>query len=68
MVLEPKHKNFKGPLQIKGIVKQLFNIRRHMSMPRAFEWYYFTVILIWRHSPFKNFEDHKKFKNNFNIF
>jgi hypothetical protein len=33
MILEPKHKNFKGPLQIKETVKKNFNIRRHMSIP-----------------------------------
>ncbi len=30
-----------------------FNIRHHMSMPRAFECYYFKVILNWWHSLFK---------------
>jgi hypothetical protein len=53
MILEPKHKNFTGPLQIKVTVKKIFNIRRHMSIPRAFECYYFKIILNWWHSPFK---------------
>ncbi len=39
MILEPKRKNFTGPLQIKDSLKR-FNIRRHMSTPRAFECYY----------------------------
>ncbi len=41
MILEPKHKNFTGPLQLKETVKKRFNIRRHVSMPQAFECYYF---------------------------
>jgi hypothetical protein len=52
MILEPKHKNFTGPLQMKETVKR-FNIRRHMSIPRAFECYYFKIILHWWHSPLK---------------
>ncbi len=51
MILEPKHKNFTGPLQIKETVKKIF-IRRHMSTPGAFECYYFKIILNWWHSPF----------------
>ncbi len=47
MILEPKHKNFAGPSEIKETVKKRFNIRRHMSTPRAFEWYYFKIILNW---------------------
>ncbi len=42
MILEPKQKNFAGPSEIKETVKQIFNIRRHMSTPRAFECYYFN--------------------------
>jgi hypothetical protein len=53
MILEPKHKNFTGPLQIKETVKKIFIIRRHMSTPRAFECYYFKIILNWWHSPFE---------------
>ncbi len=53
MILEPKHKNFARPLQIKEKVKKRFNIRRHMSAPRAFECYYFKIIINWWHSPFK---------------
>jgi hypothetical protein len=53
MILEPKYKNFTGPLQIKETVKKRFNIRRRMSIPRAFECYYFNIILNWWHSPFK---------------
>ncbi len=53
MILEPKHKNFKGPLQIKETVKKIFIITRNMSTPRAFECYYFKLILNWWHSPFK---------------
>ncbi len=41
MILEPKHKNFAGPSEIKETVKKRFNIRRHMSTPRPFECYYF---------------------------
>ncbi len=37
MILEPKHKNFEGPLQIKETVKKNFTMRRYMSIPRAFE-------------------------------
>ncbi len=44
MILEPKLKNFKDPLQIKEIVKK--------KIIRAFEWYYFKVILNWWKSPF----------------
>jgi hypothetical protein len=40
MILEPKHKVFKGPLQIKETVKKIFIIR-------AFECYYFKIILNW---------------------
>jgi hypothetical protein len=47
MILEPKHKNFTGPLQITGTVKKRFNIRRHMFIPRSFECYYFKIILNW---------------------
>ncbi len=53
MILEPKHKNFAGPSQIKETVKKRFNIRHHMSTPRAFECYYFKIILNWWHSPFQ---------------
>ncbi len=53
MILEPKHKNFTGSLQIKETVKKIFYIRRHMSTPRAFECYYFKIIVNWWHSPFK---------------
>ncbi len=42
MILEPKHKNFTGPWQIKETVKKRFNIRRHMSIPKAFECNYFN--------------------------
>jgi hypothetical protein len=37
MIVEPKHKNLTGLLQIKETVKKRFNIRRHMSIPGAFE-------------------------------
>jgi hypothetical protein len=47
MILEPKHEEFTGPLQIKETVEKRFNIRRHMSIPRAFECYYFKIILNW---------------------
>jgi hypothetical protein len=47
MILEPKHKNLTGPYQIKEIVKKIFNIRRHVSTPRACERYYFKIILNW---------------------
>jgi hypothetical protein len=47
MILEPKHKNFAGPSEIKETVKKRFNNRRHMSTPRAFECYYFKIILNW---------------------
>ncbi len=53
MILEPKHKNFTGPSEIKETVNKRFNIRRHMSTPRAFECFYFKIILNWWHSPFK---------------
>jgi hypothetical protein len=53
MILEPKHKNFAGLSEIKETVKKIFNIRRHMSTPRAFECNYFKIILNWWHSPFK---------------
>jgi hypothetical protein len=53
MILEPKHKNFAGSSEIKGTVKKRFNIRRHLSTPRAFECFYFKIILNWWHSPFK---------------
>jgi hypothetical protein len=39
MILEPKHMNFTGSLRIKETVKKIFNIRRHMSTPRAFQCY-----------------------------
>jgi hypothetical protein len=52
MILEPKHKNFAGPSEIKETVKKIFNIRRHMSTPRAFKCY-FKIILNWWYSPFK---------------
>jgi hypothetical protein len=52
MILEPKHKNFTGPLQIKETVFKRFDIRHHMSIPRAFECYYFKTILNWWHSSF----------------
>jgi hypothetical protein len=45
--LEPNHKNFTVPLQIKEAVKKRFNIRRHMSTPRAFGCYYLNIILNW---------------------
>jgi hypothetical protein len=31
MILEPKHKNFTGPLKIKETVKKIFNISHHMA-------------------------------------
>jgi hypothetical protein len=37
MILEPKHKNLKGQNQIKQQVQKIVNIRRHMSIPMAFE-------------------------------
>jgi hypothetical protein len=47
MILEPKLKNFAGPSEIIETVKKRFNIRRHMLAPRAFECYYFKIILNW---------------------
>ncbi len=55
MILEPKHKNLKDRYKIKERVLKIFNIRRHMSMPLAFEWHYFQAILNWWHSLFKIF-------------
>ncbi len=40
--------------KLKRQLKKRFNIRRHMSTPRAFECYYFKIILNWCHSPFKH--------------
>ncbi len=37
MILEPKYKNFKGPLQIKETVLINVIIRSHISKPRAFD-------------------------------
>jgi hypothetical protein len=56
MIMEPKHKNFKGQLQIKDTVPKRFNIRRHIAIPRAFDYYYFKIILNRWHSPFKGTE------------
>jgi hypothetical protein len=53
MILEPKHKNFKIQIKNEETVKKMFNIRRHISIVRAFEWYPFQAILNWWHSPFK---------------
>ncbi len=53
MILEPKHKNLKGPLQFKETVQKIFDTKRYMSIARAFEWYYSQVILKWWHNPFK---------------
>ncbi len=53
MILEPKHKNFADPLQIKETVKKRFNTRHHISTTRAFECYYFKIILNWWHGPLK---------------
>ncbi len=53
MILEPKHKKFTGPLQVKVTVKKRFNIRRYISIPGAFKCYYFKIILNWWHSPLK---------------
>jgi hypothetical protein len=47
MILEPKHKNCTGTLKIKETVKKGFNIKRYMSILRAFECYYFQIILNW---------------------
>jgi hypothetical protein len=47
MILEPKHKKFKGPLQIEEPVKKRFNIRHKMHIPRVFECYYLKIILNW---------------------
>jgi hypothetical protein len=48
MSLEPTHKNFKDEYKIKERVKKKkFNIRRYMPIPRAFECYYFKIILNW---------------------
>jgi hypothetical protein len=55
MILEPKHKNLKGPLQMKETVLKKLSTRFHMSIPSAFEGYYFKVLLYCWHSPFKNF-------------
>jgi hypothetical protein len=38
--------------KLKRQLKKRFNIRHHMSTPRAFECYYFKMILNWWHSPF----------------
>ncbi len=50
-----KHSNYHvtGSLQIKRQLKKIYNIRRHMSTPRAFECHYFKIILNLWHSPFK---------------
>ncbi len=40
-----KHKNLKGQKKIKQQVKNIFHIRRHMSLLMAFELYYFQAIL-----------------------
>jgi hypothetical protein len=61
MILEPKHKNLKGQNKIKQQVQQIFNIRRHMSILMAFEWYYFQAILYWWHSPFNMYLPIDKF-------
>jgi hypothetical protein len=42
MVLESKHNNFKGPLKNEEAVRKIFTIRRQMTIPRTFEWYYFS--------------------------
>jgi hypothetical protein len=52
MILEPKHKTSKTNIKLKSELKKL-NLRHHMSIPRAFQLYYFKVILNWWHSPFK---------------
>jgi hypothetical protein len=44
MILELKHKKFKGPFQVKDIVLKIFHIGRNMPIPRAFELYYFRVL------------------------
>jgi hypothetical protein len=45
--MDPKHKNFKGPIKIVEAVLQIYNIRRRMSIPRASELYDFQAILNW---------------------
>jgi hypothetical protein len=47
MVLEPSTRTFKAHLKMRRQAKKLFNIRRYMSMPGAFELYYFQAILNW---------------------
>jgi hypothetical protein len=47
MVLEPKLKTFKDQYKIKERVKIFIYFRRHLSIPRAFQLYYFKVILNW---------------------
>ncbi len=37
MILESKHKNFKGQYNIKSNLNKKFNIRRHMSIGMAVE-------------------------------
>jgi hypothetical protein len=47
MVLEPKHKNLKGPRKEEKVVKHIFSMLRHMPILRAFGLYYFQIILNW---------------------
>ncbi len=51
--LEPKHKTLNFPYKLKRRFKKILNVRRRMSIPRAFELYNFNVILKWWHSPLK---------------
>ncbi len=59
MILEPKHKNFTGSLQIKETVKKNIKHQAPYVYTKGF-WlllllcYYFKIILNWWHSPFKN--------------
>jgi hypothetical protein len=46
MILEPKHKKFTGPLQTKDTVKKDL-ISGAIFHTKAFECYYFKVILNW---------------------
>jgi hypothetical protein len=51
MILEPKHKNFKGPVQSRETVKTIYCQAQYVHT-KGFELYYFKVILNWWHSPF----------------
>ncbi len=45
--------NFEMSHKIKGRVKKILNVQRHMSLPRPNEPYHFQANLVWCDSPFK---------------